>query len=150
MFGEKKNIFVTGSLDKCSYLWDVRSGEAELSFTGHTSDINCVKFFPNGQAFASGSDDGTVRLYDLRGDRELMVYQQPDEQDIFKIFSLDFSKSGKYLFTACNVSTLIWDTATGTVVNALDDNDIISYVGVNPSGLGVVTTSWNNSIKIYA
>ena len=32
---------------------------------GHESDINAVHFFPSGQAFSTGSDDASCRLYDL-------------------------------------------------------------------------------------
>jgi len=143
------NIFLTGSIDRTSLLWDIRSGKNELSFTGHGSDINTIKFFPNQTAFASGSDDGTVRLYDLRGDRELMVYTQPVDE-AYRIFSLDFSKSGKYFFTACNDLVYMWDTLSGNILNTLEPGDIVSHVGVNPNGLGLFTATWNNFIKIYA
>ena len=31
--------------------------------------VLCVQFFPNGQAFATGSDDATCRLFDIRADQ---------------------------------------------------------------------------------
>jgi len=141
--------YITGSLDKTAKLWDIRAGEAVLNFTGHTSDINTIKYFPSGNAFATGSDDGTIRLYDIRGDRELMSFHQPEE-DALRVLSLCFSQSGKYLFTACHTFIFIWDTLRGEKIGDLPDQDIISYVGVNPSGNALYASSWNNFIKIYA
>ncbi len=42
-------------------VWDIRSGQYVQIFDGHESDINTVKFHPSGDAFATGSDDSTVK-----------------------------------------------------------------------------------------
>lgn len=68
-----------------------------------------LQFFPNGNAFATGSDDATCRLFDLRADQELMVYSH--DNIICGITSVAFSKSGRLLLAGyddfnCNV----WDT----------------------------------------
>ena len=47
-------------------VWDMRTGDCVQVFDGHESDINSVKFYPSGDAFATGSDDATVRAYLLR------------------------------------------------------------------------------------
>ena len=41
-------------------VWDMRTGECVQMFEGHEADINCVRFYPSGDAFATGSDDATV------------------------------------------------------------------------------------------
>lgn len=66
------------------------------------------QFFPNGNAFATGSDDATCRLFDLRADQELMTYSH--DNIICGITSVSFSKSGRLLLAGyddfnCNV----WD-----------------------------------------
>jgi len=146
---KEKTHYITGSLDKTAKLWDIRAGEAMLSFTGHSSDINSIKYFPNQTAFATGSDDGSIRLYDIRGDRELMSFHQPDD-DALRVSSLAFSLSGKYIFTACHTWIFIWNTLTGQKIGEINDTDIVSFVGVNPTGNALYTSSWNNFIKIYA
>ena len=69
------NIFVSGACDAFAKLWDVRTGKAVQTFAGHESDINAIQFFPDGNAFGTGSDDASCRLFDIRADRELMSYQ---------------------------------------------------------------------------
>lgn len=67
------------------------------------------QFFPNGQAFATGSDDATCRLFDIRADQELAMYSH--DNIICGITSVAFSKSGRLLLAGyddfnCNV----WDS----------------------------------------
>lgn len=41
-------------------VWDIRTGQCVQSFEGHEADVNTVRFYPSGDAFATGSDDATV------------------------------------------------------------------------------------------
>lgn len=76
-------------------IWDMRSGQCVQSFEGHLSDVNSVKFHPSGDCVATGSDDSTCRLFDLRADKEVAVYSK--ESIIFGANSVDFSVSGRFL-----------------------------------------------------
>jgi guanine nucleotide-binding protein G(I)/G(S)/G(T) subunit beta-1 len=38
------NTFVSGACDATAKLWDIRSGKATQTFTGHESDINAVSY----------------------------------------------------------------------------------------------------------
>ena len=40
--GPSQNVFVSGACDPTAKLWDIRSGKATQTFTGHESDINAV------------------------------------------------------------------------------------------------------------
>ena len=68
-----------------------------------------LQFFPSGFAFATGSDDATCRLFDIRADQEIGMYSH--DNIICGITSVAFSKSGRLLLGGyddfnCNV----WDT----------------------------------------
>ncbi|XP_052282035.1 guanine nucleotide-binding protein subunit beta-5a-like isoform X2 [Dreissena polymorpha] len=90
---ETGNLFVSGGCDRTAMVWDMRYGECVQVFEGHESDINNVRFYPSGDAFATGSDDATCRLFDLRADREANCYKM--ESIIFGCNSVDFSISEK-------------------------------------------------------
>ena len=46
-------------------LWDVTSGECLQTMEGHSSSVLSVSFSPDSSKIASGSDDKTVKLWDV-------------------------------------------------------------------------------------
>lgn len=88
-----QNVFVSGACDAFAKLWDIRTGKAVQTFSGHESDINAVHFFPDGQAFGTGSDDATCRLFDIRADREVNTYAVSVKPYALIAFDLVLSKT---------------------------------------------------------
>ncbi|CAH1799858.1 unnamed protein product [Owenia fusiformis] len=59
----EKGIFVCGGEDFKMYKYDFATGSEVESFKGHFGPIHCIKFSPDGELYASGSEDGTLRLW---------------------------------------------------------------------------------------
>lgn len=88
-------------------------------------DFFFLQFFPNGHAFATGSDDATCRLFDIRADQELAMYSH--DNIICGITSVAFSKSGRLLLAGyddfnCNV----WDSMRTERAGKLTFNVMVS------------------------
>jgi len=154
------NLFVSGSCDATSKVWDLRTGNYTHSFTGHESDINSVAFFPSGSAFCSGSDDSTGRIFDLRAYGEVTKFC--NDKITCGITSVDFSKSGRYMFAGYdNFSCLVWDSigrtdnAVASLSGSSGHENRVSCLGVNHGsttlgGTALGTGSWDQMIKIWA
>lgn len=167
--GPSQNTFVSGACDATAKVWDIRTGKAVQTFAGHESDINAVqsvsfpvpdfmilcshhvdlhRFFPDGNAFATGSDDASCRLFDLRADRELNQYVH--DNVLCGITSVAFSASGRLLFAGyddfnCNV----WDTLKGERVGVLSGHENrVSCLGVSSDGMALCTGSWDSTLKV--
>ena len=56
------------------WVWHQRCHGNHLLLTIWSFDLTSIlQFFPNGNAFATGSDDATCRLFDIRADQELSM-----------------------------------------------------------------------------
>jgi len=147
----KSSYFVSGSCDATCKLWDYKVKKScVMTFRGHESDINSVSFFPDGQAFATGSDDSSCRLFDLRTYRQANVYKH--EKILCGITSVAVSKGGRYLFSGYDdYNGYVWDTVHGSKIGdmALHQNRV-SCLGVSPDGQAVCLGSWDAVLSIWA
>src|SRR5262249_57549579 len=58
-----------GSGDKACMLWDLENGKLERTLTGHSGGVRSIAFSAAGK-LASGSDDGTIRIWDATTGKE--------------------------------------------------------------------------------
>uniref|UniRef100_A0A914DHK0 WD_REPEATS_REGION domain-containing protein n=1 Tax=Acrobeloides nanus TaxID=290746 RepID=A0A914DHK0_9BILA len=144
------NIFISGGADRHALVWDIRTGQCVQSFEGHEADINTLRFHPNGDAFATGSDDASCRLYDLRADRQVCVYEK--ESILFPVNGVDFSVSGRILFAGYGDYRVgVWDSLKCVRQLILYGHENrISCLRTSPDGTAICTASWDSSIRIWA
>lgn len=47
-------------------LWNIESGQQEISFMGHTGDVMALSLSPQCRVFVSGACDASAKLWDIR------------------------------------------------------------------------------------
>jgi len=151
------SLFVSGSVDTTAKVWDLRASDrCTVNFPGHKSDINTVKWFTDSHAVVTGSDDGTVRLFDMRSFRQLNEYADAENrslhsQDAAGVTSVDVSRSGAYAFAAYdNGQVYMWSTLKGTKVSDMPHDSRVSSLGVSPDGYALATGCWDFNLRVFA
>src|SRR5205085_6457124 len=115
---------------------------------GHTASIDAVAFAPDGKLLASGSQDKTVRLWDLSGHlpREKAVLRQHTDW----VDGLGFSPDGKTLVSAGEWDWMIyvWDLAgpQPRIRGRFHAHTAMTSLAFAPDGKAVATGTWEPSI----
>src|SRR5262249_3545290 len=101
-------------------LWDTPTGKERVPAEGHLGIVRSLSFLDNGHKIVTGSDDGTVRLWDVRGAKEIQrLLDVPGK----KIDSVAVSPDGRWIATGGYYydKVHLFAAATGKLHHELDD-----------------------------
>lgn len=131
----KKQIPKNGELDFRGFewrrLWNNTSGRQMFVLDGHTDEIRSVAMSPDGRWLASGSVDGTARLWDVGRRREIWSTSQGDDCN-----HVAFSPDGQRLITRFwnfeGSRWILWDVSDPT--NPTELRDLEQFSAFCPDG----------------
>ena len=99
-------------------LWDVHSAVQLNTITKDSdrADYTCIAFGPDGKVLASGAENKTIRLWDVKSGTLLHTFIEFDDRRYIPRYAttLAFSSDGSTLASASNNGTiLLWQTSLG-------------------------------------
>ena len=112
-FSPDGRYVVSGSWGKIITLWDIATGLAIRSLTGHKERINSVAFSPDGTQIISAARDNTIKLWNVVTGREIRTFTG----HIGEINSATFSMDGQKFISGGSDGTIrLWDINTGAEI----------------------------------
>ncbi|HUS31093.1 MAG TPA: serine/threonine-protein kinase, partial [Kofleriaceae bacterium] len=121
-----------------------RDGLAQ-ELRGHTEDVELVVVSPDHKHVATGSDDSTIRWWNLddRTSVELRGHNGPIE-------TLAMSKDGKWLASAgTDHDVWLWELATGTGRKLSGHSNTVRGVAFSPDDTKLASTSEDGSLYVW-
>ncbi len=143
---------------------DAASGQVLHTLKGHDGRVNSVAFSPDGKTLASGSDDYTIKLWDVAGGSVLStlsnVVTMPGVRPVditVSATSVAFSPDGKTLVSGSETypgetynTITVWDVPGGQELSSLE-----GYIGnvfsaeFSPEGRYIVINSGDGTIRLW-
>jgi mono/diheme cytochrome c family protein len=116
-------------------------------FTGHTAPIRAIAVSADGKLAVSGSEDRTLRLWDVQTGRELRRF----EGHRAAVTAVAFSPDGRRIVSGSADRTLrLWDVESGRERRVLSGHtDAISAVAFAPDGRRILSGSLDRTLLLW-
>ncbi len=125
-------------------LSDIATGVQKQVLTGHTDGVNSIVFSPDGATLASGSNDGTVRVWEVAtGQIQKILTERGGD-----IRMVAFSPDGGSLAGATSRNIYLWDVATGIRRQTFTGSDNRS-IAFSPDGGTFASGSRDTTISLW-
>ena len=124
--------FASASHDGTATLWSTEYASPLRRFVGHLSDVDTVRFHPNGLMVATGSLDRSVRLWDVRSGSCVRVLGRAHQHSsrgsasggsgghLGGVTALAFSPNGQFLVSGGQDTQLcVWDLPAGKMLTSV-------------------------------
>jgi len=119
---------------------------AESVLSGHTDAVRAVAWSPDGASVATGSRDGTARLWDASTGTVSHVLTGHDGM----VDGIAWSPNGTRIATAGRDATVrIWDASTGGPITALECSDFVRAVAWSPDGRALAASSRDECVRVW-
>ncbi len=127
-------------------LWDVTSLQLR-TLRGHTRPVNCVAFSPDGRWLASGSNDRTIKIWDVEAGREADKLRGGHTDDIN---SVAWSPDGRWLASGSEDQTVrLWDVKTKKGHKLPGVKGGIQEVAFSPDGRWLAAASSDEKVRLW-
>jgi len=121
--------------------------KAEAAFQGHTGTVNSIVFSADGQSAATGSDDRTVRIWEVSSGKQLASLQGNSGE----VLTVALSGNGKWLLSAGNDRLLrLWDLRTRKETRVFQGHTAaVRCVAFSPDGKQAVSGGDDRVLRIW-
>jgi hypothetical protein len=118
-----------------------------MLLTGHEDRVECVAVTPDGRYVLSGSDDRTVRVWELATGREVRRFTGHAGW----VRSVAVTPDGKYVVSGSGDNTVrLWELATGKEVRRFTGHGSpVESVAVTPDGRYVLSGSRDGTVRLW-
>jgi hypothetical protein len=125
------------------------SGVGVAGVIGHMVDVFSVMFSPDGKTLASGSGDGSVRLWDVATQR---LAGSPLTGRTDGVNSVAFSPDGKTLASGSgDDSVRLWDVVAQRLAGSplSGHTEVVTSVAFSPDGKTLASGSFDGSVRLW-
>ncbi len=138
------NLIASASEDCTVKLWNLTTGKAVHTLSGHPAFVYAVTFSSKEQIVVSGDYNGAIKIWDIITGKEIATLLGSDSV----INSLAISPDGRILASASNQKISLWDLKTKQLIYTFTDLDHVNDLVFSPDGRMIISAI-SSQVKIW-
>ncbi|XP_017279143.1 U5 small nuclear ribonucleoprotein 40 kDa protein [Kryptolebias marmoratus] len=141
------SLLFSASTDKTVGVWDSETGERVKRLKGHTSFVNtCYPARRGPQLVCTGSDDGTIKLWDIRKKAAVHTFQ-----NTYQVLAVTFNDtSDQILSGGIDNDIKVWDLRQNKLIyNMHGHGDSVTGLSLSSEGSYLLSNSMDNTVRIW-
>ncbi|MEH2082934.1 MAG: serine/threonine-protein kinase [Nostoc sp.] len=160
VFSPQGQLLASASYDRTIRLWQIPALEGSQrefenhpcysllsTLSGHAWAVLTVAFSPDGQILATGSDDNTIKLWEVNTGQLICTLVGHS----WSVVAVAFTADGETLLSAsCDKTVKLWKVSTAEEIVTLSGHvDSVSAVAVSKVTQLIASGSWDKTIKLW-
>lgn len=131
--------------DNRIWIWDTQTGQQKFILKEHKGRITRTLFTPNGKTLVSGSDDNTMRFWDMETGilQTTLEEYDPDSPIAFSPDGQTFASGGE------DAKVLLWDLNTGKLKTTFSSYNPVRSIVFSEDGKTLTTTGIDGTILLW-
>ncbi|CAM5106621.1 unnamed protein product [Natator depressus] len=141
------SMLFSASTDKTVAVWDSETGERVKRLKGHTSFVNsCYPARRGPQLVCTGSDDGTVKLWDIRKKAAVQTFQ-----NTYQVLAVTFNDTSDQIISGgIDNDIKVWDLRQNKLTYTMRGHaDSVTGVSLSSEGSYLLSNAMDNTVRIW-
>lgn len=141
------SFFVTGSADRTMKIWDLASGNLQLTLSGHIMAVRGMAISPRHPYLFSCSEDKTVKCWDLEKNVVIRDYHG----HLSAVYTIDIHPELDIIVTGGRDSSVrVWDIRTRTPIHVLTGHrSNVNQVRCQSNDPQVISSSMDSTVRTW-
>lgn len=146
-FSKDGRYLAASGHEEKGFFFELAHGD-RVSLEGHSDLVNCVAFAPDGSIVATGSSDGTVRLWSVPDGKQRRVLSATG---MGPVLAVTFSADGKLLAAAGEDRVIrVWELKTGRVLVRMDGSpDAVLAIAFSPHASILASAGRDQAVRTW-
>ncbi len=127
-------------------LYKYWTSQQPATLMGHAGEVNTVAISPDGKKIVSGSDDKTLRIWDLNSQKLLRTLTGHTDW----VYALALSADGQTIVSGSKDKTIkLWQLSGQQIRTLTGHTSYINSVAISPDSTKLVSGSYDKTVKVW-